>query len=63
MTAAVWHYLVKDRATGEEIIGPDKCTVECVEALGGRIIQGTMEVVAKASLDPDGHYRPKKSKA
>jgi hypothetical protein len=63
MTTFVWHYRVKDKLTGEVIICPDKCTFDCVQALGGEIINGTMETVAKSSLDPDGHYRPNRAKS
>jgi len=54
----VHHYQVLDPATGEWVIPPLKCTAERVAQLNGKIINGTMNQVAQASLDNDGCYDP-----
>ena len=54
----VHHYKVLDPATGEWIIPPLKCTVEHIAQLNGKIINGTMNVVSRSSLDKDGCYDP-----
>ena len=55
----VHHYKVLDPTTGEWVIPPLKCTSERIAKLNGKIINGTMNVVARASLDRDGCYDPK----
>ena len=55
----VHHYKVLDPATGEWIIPPLKCTAERIAQLNGQIINGTKDVVARASLDKDGCYDPR----
>ena len=58
MTREVHHYKVLDPATGEWINPPLKCTAERIAQLNGKIINSTMEVVARVSLDKDGCYDP-----
>lgn len=58
MTTTVHHYKVLDQTTGEWKIQPLKCTEECIEKLGGKIVNGTTQTVAKSSLDATGHYQP-----
>jgi hypothetical protein len=58
MTREVHHYKVLDSATGEWVIPPFKCTAERIAELNGQIIDGTMSVVSRASLDKEGCYDP-----
>ena len=58
MTREVHHYKVLDPAKGTWVIPALKCTAERIAALNGQIIDGTMSVVARASLDQDGCYDP-----
>ena len=58
MTREVHHYKVLDPAKGEWVIPTLKCTAERIAQLNGQIINGTMDVVARASLDKDGCYDP-----
>ena len=62
MTTEVHHYKVLDPATGEWAIPPLKCTAERIKQLDGKIIAGTMDIVARSSLDKDGCYDPKTRK-
>ena len=54
----VHHYQVLDPATGEWVVPPLKCTAERIAQLNGKIINGTMNQVAAASLDSNGCYDP-----
>jgi hypothetical protein len=54
----VHHYKVLDPATGEWIIPPLKCTAERIAQMNGKIINGTMNVVSRSSLDNNGCYDP-----
>ena len=58
MTREVHHYKVLGPAKEEWIVPPLKCTSERIEELNGQIIDGTMSVVALASLDKDGCFDP-----
>jgi hypothetical protein len=58
----VHHYKVLDAATGKWVVAPFKCTVKRIAKLKGEIIGGTMEVVARSSLDKKGNYDPKQSR-
>jgi hypothetical protein len=58
----VHHYKVLDAATGKWIVAPLKCAAEGISKLKGQIIAGTMDVVARSSLDKDGYYDPKTSR-
>jgi hypothetical protein len=55
----VHHYKVLDPATGSWTIAPLKCTAESIAKLNGQIVNGTMDVVARTSLDKDGCFDPK----
>jgi hypothetical protein len=54
----IHHYKVLDPMTGGWIIPPLKCTVERIAQVNGKIVEGTMNVVARASLDQDGCCDP-----
>ena len=58
MTREVHHYKVLDPAKSEWVIPPLKCTAERIAQVNGKIINGTMSVVARSSLDKDGCYDP-----
>ena len=58
MTTTVHLYKIKDGPSGEWKIQPLKCSPEGIQKLGGQIVKGTAQTVAKASLDTTGHYRP-----
>jgi len=54
----VHDYQVLHPATGEWVVPPLKCTAERIAQLNGKIINGTMNRVAAASLDNNGCYDP-----
>ena len=54
----VHHYKVLNPATGSWTIAPLKCTAERITKLNGQIVNGTMDVVARTSLDKDGCFDP-----
>ena len=56
---AVHHYKILDPIKGQWVVPPFKCKAEQISKLKGKIIDGTMNVVARASLDKDGCYDPK----
>ena len=55
----VHHYKVLDASTDQWTIPPLKCTAARIALLNGKIIEGTMNVVARASLDKEGCIDPK----
>jgi hypothetical protein len=58
----VHHYRVLDPATEQWVVPPLKCTAAAISRLKGLIIAGTMQIVARASLDKEGCYDPKQSR-
>ena len=58
----VHHFKVLDASTGKWVIPPYKCSEQRITELKGKIIDSTMEIVARASLDKDGCYDPKQSR-
>jgi hypothetical protein len=58
----VHHYKVLDTATGNWVVPPLKSTAERIAEMKGEIIAGTMDAVARTSLDKDGCYNPKQSR-
>jgi hypothetical protein len=58
----VHHYKALDAATGKWIVAPLKCSAKHIARMKGEIIGGTMELVARSSLDKKGHLDPKARK-
>ena len=58
----VHHFKILDAATGKWIVPPHKCSEKRILELKGKIVDGTMEIVARASLDKDGCYDPELSR-
>jgi hypothetical protein len=58
----VHHFKVFDDATGKWVIPLYKCSEARILELKGKIIDSTMEIVARASLDKDGCYDPKQTR-
>jgi hypothetical protein len=58
----VHHFKILDAATGKWIVPPLKCSEKRILELKGKILDGTMEIVARASLDKDGCYDPELSR-
>jgi hypothetical protein len=54
----VHHYKVLDPSTGKWVIPPLKGSAEAIAKLHGEIVGGTKQIVARASLDPNGFYDP-----
>jgi hypothetical protein len=57
----IHHYKVLDSVAGKWVVPPMKCSAARIAELKGEIIAGTMDVVARASLDQDGSYDPKQA--
>jgi len=55
----VHHYKILEPKSGTWMVAPHKCTAERIKQLDGKIIAGTMDIVARSSLDKDGCYDPK----
>ena len=58
----VHHFKILEPKTGAWTVVPYKCTAERIKQLNGQIIAGTMDIVARSSLDKDGCYNPKSQK-
>jgi hypothetical protein len=57
----VHYFKVLDTTMNKWVMQPFKCSELRILELKGRIVGSTMEIVARASLDRDGCYRPKQS--
>jgi hypothetical protein len=58
----VHYFKVLDTTTDKWVMQPFKCSEKRILELNGQIVGSTMEIVARASLDNDGCYDPKKSR-
>ena len=58
----VHYFKVLDAIAGTWVLQPFKCSEQRILELNGKIVGSTMEIVARASLDKDGCYNPKKSR-
>jgi hypothetical protein len=54
----VHHFKVWDRERDEHVVHPMKSTMERIAEIGGEIIEGTAELVARAALDAEGWFNP-----
>ena len=56
--ATVYRYKIFDRRDNDWVVQISKGTKARIEALGGRIIEGTAEEVDPSFIDSEGRYVP-----
>lgn len=55
----VFHFLVYDGANDKTVTHLSKRTREDIERIGGKIVEGSGEMVLRSELDAEDRYYPK----